>query len=161
MNSGSKNCVIGIGNEYRQDDAIGLWIAREIQQKHLPGLEVHESSGDVAQLMELWQDADWVLAIDALSSGGVPGTVHRFEAHAKALPTENFRHSTHSLSLPEAIEMARALGELPKKLMVLGVEGEQFGSGQGLSLALQDKRQDLLQVALEEIAQSLKGVQYA
>lgn len=161
MNSPAKQCVIGIGNEYRQDDALGLLIAREIQQKNLPGLEVHESSGDVAQLMELWHEAHWVLAIDALSSGGTPGTVHRFEAQSKALPTESFCHSTHSLSLPEAIEMARALGELPQKLVVLGIEGEHFGSGQGLSPALQEKRQEFLQAALEEIAQGANGDQYA
>ncbi len=51
-------------------------------------------------------------------------------------PPRVFRGSTHALGLGEAIELARALGRLPGRLLVYGVEGADFGTGEGLSPAV-------------------------
>jgi len=49
------------------------------------------------------------------------------------LPAALNRLSSHVLSLSEALELARALGVLPPRTVVLGLEGRRFGSGEGLS----------------------------
>ncbi len=124
--------VIGIGNEYRGDDGIGLVVARRIAEK-CTNIPVIEQSGEGAALMEAWQNDDFVLLIDAVSSGAAPGTIHRFDALEREIPTQFFSYSTHAFSVAEAVEMARTLGNLPPRLIVYGVEGRNFEFGVGLS----------------------------
>jgi hydrogenase maturation protease len=118
--------VIGLGNAVRGDDAAGLIAARR-----LGGLE-HE--GDPLALLDLWQGAELVVVIDAVSSGADPGTLHRFDAVAGPLPARlRSSTSTHAVGLGEAIELARALGRLPARLVVYGIEGERFATGTALT----------------------------
>lgn len=125
--------LIGIGNEYRRDDAAGLRIARQLRAEDLPHLRVIEHSGEGASLMDAWSGFNHVILCDAVSSGAAPGTVFRYEAHRQKLPAQWFRYSTHAFSLAEAVEMARALNCLPAQLIVYGVEGTDFEAGEGLS----------------------------
>ena len=62
-----------------------------------------------------------------------PGRLHRFDVTDAPLPAEIFNRSTHSLGLPEAVELARELDRLPTRLIVYGIEGESFETGEGLS----------------------------
>jgi hydrogenase maturation protease len=124
--------IIGIGNEYRGDDAVGLIVVRRLKE-HLAGSPtVLEQSGDGAALMEAWQGAEKVIIIDAVMSGAAPGTIHRFDASAQPLPKDAFRCSTHAFGVAEAIELSRALSELPQSLVVYGIEGKNFAAGVGL-----------------------------
>jgi hydrogenase maturation protease len=59
--------------------------------------------------------------------------VHRFDARAEALPAGRFGGSTHAFGLAEAIELARALDELPQRLVIYAIEGKAFESGAALS----------------------------
>ena len=47
--------VIGVGNEYRSDDGVGLVVIRTLKEKGLPNVRLLERSGDGADLMELWK----------------------------------------------------------------------------------------------------------
>jgi hydrogenase maturation protease len=125
--------VIGIGNEYRSDDGVGLVVARGLRAKNLPGMLIIESSGDGAALMEAWKAAQSVILIDAAASGRAPGTIHRFDAVTQ-LPLTGFSfHSTHVFGVAEAIGLAQALQQLPPRLMVYAIEGKHFTAGVGLS----------------------------
>ena len=83
--------------------------------------------------MEAWEGAALVLLIDATRSGSPPGTIHRFDAHAEPLPSRFFHYSTHAFSVAEAVELARALDQLPPRLIVYGIEGKNYTAGEGLS----------------------------
>jgi hydrogenase maturation protease len=125
--------IIGIGNEYRGDDAVGLIVARRLKERLAGSFTVLEQSGDGAALMEAWQGAETVIIIDAVMSGAAPGTIHRFDASVQPLPKDTFRCSTHAFGVAEAIELSRALSELPQSLVVYGIEGKNFAAGVGLS----------------------------
>lgn len=125
--------IIGLGNEVRGDDAAGLAAARQLKREFAQRVEVLESGGDGAQLMQAWKDAHSVIVVDAAASGAPPGTVHRFDACAEALPAGRFGGSTHAFGLAEAIELARALGELPRNLIIYAIEGKAFETGAALS----------------------------
>ena len=132
----SQTLVIGVGNALRGDDAAGLRGAQLLAQR---GLEnVHQASGETASLMELWQGADCVFLIDAAQSGVEPGTVTRIDASTHPLPTEFFHCSTHAFGLAEAVELARSLGTLPRRVVVFGIEGLSFEHGAKLSSAAED-----------------------
>ena len=129
----SRTLVIGLGNEYRRDDAVGLVVARRLREAAPESVLVLEETGEGASLLESWQDADTVILIDAVQSGAAPGTVHRLDARAQPIAKEFFRFSTHAFGLAEAVELGRALGRLPPRLTVYGVEGKSFEAGVGLS----------------------------
>jgi hydrogenase maturation protease len=143
----SETLVIGVGNLYRGDDGAGIVTARKLAAQRLTGGRVAEMNGEGTSLMEVWKDSPSVLLVDAVSSGAVPGTIHRFEAQAGPLPTGLEHRSSHSFGVAEAVEVARALGRLPPRLVIYGIEGSLFTPGQGLSPEVER--------AVEEVASRL------
>jgi hydrogenase maturation protease len=129
--------IIGIGNPYRGDDAVGLRIAQDIKKKSPDHVNVIEQSGDGISLMDSWKDADAVILIDAVHSGAKPGTIHRLDARTQPIPAKYFHYSTHAFGVAEAIELARALKQLPPLFLVYGIEGKCFEVGIGLSLEVE------------------------
>jgi hydrogenase maturation protease len=125
--------TIGIGNPLRGDDSAGLLVARLLRDMGLDSSVILEHSGEGAALMEMWKGARAAILIDAVCSGAAPGAVHRLNPVQKPLPAQMFHSSTHAFSLPDAIEMARALDELPPRLLVFGIEGRNFQAGAELS----------------------------
>lgn len=126
--------VIGIGNNLRGDDAAGLEIARRLRGSELPvGVSVHEHEGDGVSLLELWDAADVALVLDTVRSGAAPGTIHRIDASSTPVPMSLQRTSSHAVGVAEAIELARALGRLPPRVIVYGIEGAHFEAGEQLS----------------------------
>ncbi|MDO8744396.1 MAG: hydrogenase maturation protease [Candidatus Brocadiaceae bacterium] len=136
--------IIGIGNPYRGDDGVGLRIAQDIKKKSPDHVNVIEQSGEGISLMDSWKDSDIVILIDAVHSGAQPGTIHRFDVHTQTIPTKFFHYSTHAFGIAEAIELARALKQLPQNLIVYGIEGKCFEAGTGLSPAVEKAAQEVL-----------------
>jgi hydrogenase maturation protease len=128
--------VIGVGNRWRSDDAVGLIVAERLRGT-VPGVEVLEREGEPVALMDAWEGEEAVVIVDAVSSHGPPGRLHRLDVADGPLPAELFAASTHHLGLAEAVELARALGRLPAALVVIGVEGAVFDAGDGLSPAVE------------------------
>jgi len=143
--------VIGVGNEYRGDDAVGLVVARRLRQLSLGNVTVIEESGEGTDLMESWKGADTVIIVDAASSGAKPGTIHRIDARAQRIPTGLLRYSTHAFSVGEAVELARAMNRLPPRMVVYGIEGERFDEGTVLSRAVQGSVDTVVDLVLKQL----------
>lgn len=147
--------IIGVGNDFRRDDAVGLLVARTLAEKGLAGTRVVECTGEGTQLMELFGRELVIFLIDAIVSGQQIGTVQFFDAHLRPLPTHFFLHSTHAFSVAEAIELARELNRLPKTIVVCGIEGKEFGFGDEISPLLAKAMPKIIQEIgdrIEEIA---------
>ncbi len=142
--------VIGVGNRWRSDDAVGLAVAAIVRER-APELDVVEREGEPVALLEAFDGVDAVVLVDAVSSGAPPGTVHRLDAAAAPLPSELFHHSTHHLGLPEAVELARALGQLPEETIVVGVEGASWSVGEELSQEVGAAIDEAASTVLEEV----------
>ena len=132
--------IIGVGNVDRGDDAVGLIVVRRLrrdwERRHegsAAPVTMIEASGEGTALIEAWRSADTVILIDAVCTGIAPGTIHRLEAHARPIPANARYASTHAFGVGEAIELARALGQLPPRLIVYGIESYRFETGTGLS----------------------------
>jgi len=147
----SHTLIIGLGNEYRRDDAVGLVVARRLREAAPESVRVLEESGEGAALIESWQDADTVILIDAVHSGAKPGTIHRLDAREQPIAKRFFRFSTHAFGVADAVELARALGRLPPRLIVYGIEGKSFEAGVGLSPEAEAAAQAVVERVLGEI----------
>lgn len=129
--------VIGVGSDHRGDDAVGLETVRRITC-----VETAEVS-DCSDLIEHWDGRDEVVVVDAMVSGSDPGCVRRFDAIATALPQSGFA-STHAFDLSAAVAISRALGRLPRSLIVYGIEAADTSPGSPLSPAVRDAMESVV-----------------
>jgi len=131
--------VIGLGNELRADDGAGIAVARRLRRGPLPDeVEVREEHGEPIGLLDRWEGRDAVLIVDTMRSGAPPGTIRRLDVTDGPLPrAAQETGSTHAIALGEAIELARALGRLPPRVVVHAVEGRLFEIGREPSAEVQ------------------------
>ncbi|MGW6268424.1 MULTISPECIES: hydrogenase maturation protease [unclassified Streptomyces] len=138
MSVRTRIAVIGVGNEFRRDDGVGWRVIARLRERAAgrplpPGTVLAACDGDPARLIGLWEGADLAVIVDAAyGHPGRPGLVHRLSLDAGELDRPRTT-SSHGLGLGEAVELARVLGRLPKRLVVYAVEGADSALGTGLS----------------------------
>ena len=127
--------VIGLGNPDRGDDAVGVQVARRVAAERL---DVHVLElDDPSEALDAWAAADTVVVADAVSSGGNPGDIHVVDAVARTLPAGSWAAGgTHALGLAAVVELGRALGRQPTRLVLIGVEAGRFDHGAPMSDAV-------------------------
>lgn len=118
--------LLGIGNSFRGDDAAGIQVAQAAG-----GIPME--SPDALELMSAWEGAGEVVLVDAVRSGRPAGTIHRLDASDCPLPADLFACDSHCFGLAQGIELGRALGKLPSRVLVFGIEGKSFVCGEPLS----------------------------
>jgi hydrogenase maturation protease len=128
-----RRLVLGIGNPDRGDDAIGCQVVRLLRGRLPAGIEALHHVGDATAILKDLEGADVVFLVDAAVSGATPGTVRRFDAARQVLPSGLMEVSSHGFGVAQAIELARALGSLPRRCIVYAIEGRQFEPGAPLS----------------------------
>lgn len=147
--------IIGIGNAFRSDDAVGMLVVQQLREFDSADFTVIEQSGEGTALLNAWSGYSQVILIDAVSSGSAPGTVHRIDLREEAdLSRYRRAFSSHDFGVPGAVEMARALGKLPPKLLLLGIEGSCFSVGIDISPEVLRAVPVVTTMALREIARS-------
>jgi hydrogenase maturation protease len=126
--------IIGVGNTFRGDDAAGLLVVRGLKKEDFPQVEIAESPGTGSALPDAWKGAIRVIIIDAVVTGGPPGTIYRFDVHelGATLPVSH-SSTTHGWGLSEALAMGKVFQNLPPVLIIYGIEGKNFGLGEALS----------------------------
>jgi hydrogenase maturation protease len=126
--------VIGVGNSERGDDGAGPEVIRLLGSMAPPGMGLLATSGsDPATIMDAWAGVGTAIVVDAMISGAAPGSVTRFDLTQGPLPSAVRLVSTHALGATTAVELARALGRLPARLIIYGIEAGTMGDGSGLS----------------------------
>ena len=125
--------VVGIGNAERGDDGVGLEVARLVDQLHLADVYVTQFREPAQILDDELLAADIVVVADALSSGAPVGAIAVREVDDRPLPEWTGAGGTHAVGLAAVVELARALGRLPERLVVVGVEGADYEPGTDLS----------------------------
>jgi hydrogenase maturation protease len=144
--------VIGLGNALRHDDAAGLEIARRLRARaRRDRIAVYEHEGETLALLDIWKGADAVVLVDAIRGDAPPGTIHRFDATSAPIPARlQSSCTTHAFGIAEAIELARTLRRLPKRVVLFGVEGRRFDAGSGLSEDVEAVAAQLLEDVFSE-----------
>lgn len=154
MPSGDTVLVIGLGNDFRSDDRVGLHVARLIQADRLPHVETLVGVGDAIDLLDRWNDAAMVIVVDCAVSGGQAGLIHRFDALSEPIPEALFsRYSTHVFSVADALALGGALGRMPRKLIVYGIEAANCAPGTELTSAVEQAAQAVREAIGRDIMQ--------
>ena len=134
MTNDRPHCVVlGVGNADRGDDAAGPAVARNLRSLLPPGIQIMEHGGEATALIRQMDGAERVFLIDACVSGARPGTIHRFDVSAAPVPAVALGLSSHGFGVAAAVELARALGQLPRQCIIYAIEAASFEIGAPLS----------------------------
>lgn len=125
--------ILGIGSPAGDDQAgwltIDALLAAGLRSED--GLVIEKLDRPGASLIPLLDKAAWVILIDAMQGSGPAGRIRHFDQadwpqHTKGL-------STHGVGVLDALSLACALGSLPPRIDLYGIEigsanpGEQAG----------------------------------
>lgn len=142
--------VIGIGNEFRRDDGVGLAIAERVAKRNLSGVRVLTSIGEPGSMLEAWTGVPVAIVVDAAGGhGATPGRIRRWRPGD---PTESAVLSSHALGLPQTYALGEALGQIPEKLVVFTVDIADAGHGIALSPTVAAAIPEAVKAILAELA---------
>jgi len=146
--------VIGVGNVLASDDAIGIYVARELQKARLPeNVEVIAAESPGPSIMELITGAEKVILIDAARGADSPGKIHRLlldDIHAARWRLG----SLHEINLLDIIRIGQITQPeaFPRELVILGIEvADTTRCKQGLTEAVRDAIPSAVSAVLAEI----------
>lgn len=128
--------IIGIGNERRRDDAVGIAIVRELLTRNLPPEVRIEEAGTVGfDLTTALEGVERAIITAAVGLGATPGTVHVLSP-ADAEARADYISPLGTMTLIDALELATLVGATPRTLIV-GIEPAEIVPGQTLSRTVQ------------------------
>ncbi len=149
-----KTIVLGIGNVILSDDGVGIHVSREIKKRIIDkNVTVDEAITGGMNLLDLIIGYDKAIIIDAVKSkDDEHGLVRR-------IPLSDFNtlHSCnpHDVSLMEAIEMAKKMGEkrIPEQIIVIGIMMKEIPCefGETLSDEIQATVPKAIKLTLNEL----------
>jgi len=155
-----RTIILGVGNQILGDDGVGVHVANELKKKvQHPEITIDEAITGGMNLLDLIKDYDKAIIIDAVKTKtGKNGDVER-------IPLRNFStmHSCnpHDVSLVEAIEMAKKMGEkkIPKEIIVIGIMMKQIPCefGEKLSKNIAKAVPKAVKMTLDEIKKGYKN----
>jgi len=117
--------IAGIGNVFLGDDAFGIEVARLLSQRFLPdGVRVADfgiRGFDLAYSLATYNAA---ILVDACQRGGESGTLYVIDPDVEPLG----EIETHGMNPRNVLRLAKELGAIPKRILVVGCEPGALGS---------------------------------
>jgi len=125
--------VVGIGNVLRGDDGFGVDVARRLQALHdvtARANVIEVGIGGVHLVQELMDGYDLLVIVDAVDRGGEPGRLYVLELGVPSTPRafeawERDLTDMHEAVPSKALVVARALGVLPARVLLVGCQPAQ------------------------------------
>ncbi len=129
--------VIGIGSSFGDDQA-GWRVAeslagsaRRVADAGRTVIAACRSPG--GELPGLLATAEVAIVVDAVVNGGAPGTVYRLSSLRWPAALVSGRLSSHGLGLRAMLEMMETLEDLPKELVIYGIEAGDVATDAAMS----------------------------
>jgi len=123
----AKILVACVGNIFLGDDGFGVEVARALGRRKLPENVTVKDFGirgfDLAYaLLDAW---DLVVLVDALPRGQAAGTLYVLEPDLSAAGEPEI--NPHGMDPVRVLTMARSMGTISAKVVVVGCEPQDFG----------------------------------
>lgn len=112
---------------------------------------VLDCADEPTRLLDEWAGLQALVVVDAVVTGATPGTVHRVDVGDGTLPRDLGLASTHAVGVADALELGRAVGRTPHRVVLIGVEGVAFGMGEDMSPAVASALDEAVATVLAEL----------
>jgi len=127
--------IAGIGNVFQRDDGFGVEVIAALRDTELPNwvqLADYGISG-MHLAYELLGGYDTTILIDATPQGGEPGTVYVIEIEPGGTPANTASLDAHGMQPDAVLGLLELLGGDAGRVLVVGCEPADVGSGMGLT----------------------------
>ena len=123
---------------------------KELERMEMPaGVEAIDGGVATIDLLSVFQEAKKIIVIDALKTGGKPGTVYRITP--EILLGETGRPlSLHEVDFLDVLGMARQLGSR-SDVVIIGVEPKEVSWGMELTPEVKAKLPKVIEAVFEEL----------
>jgi hydrogenase maturation protease len=144
--------ILGIGNVLLTDEGIGVRALKELERKFTFPANVELLDGGTAgiELLRHIRNRDYLIIIDAMKCDQEPGTVVRVEGDDVPAAFRT-RISPHQLGLSDLLAAAMLTDELPKNLVLFGVEPESIDIGLDLTETVEANVDTLVGAVADEL----------
>ncbi len=117
--------VLGIGNFLRSDDGVGLHVIEALRKENL-GDNVHLMEGlSNLDIFEALKDYEKIIIIDAIKSGGKPGTIYQLSLKDFKDKQTVHSFSTHlNMDFPTMLELGKKVfpNKIPEDIIIIAIE---------------------------------------
>jgi len=143
--------VIGVGNTILSDDGVGVHAARLLDDDpSVPkGVRILDGGTIGLELLPYLSDAARILFLDAVDSGGAPGTLTRMTA--RDLLGMSGGWSAHQLGVADLIAALLLVASSPQEIVVLGVQPGNTDWGTTLSARVEAALAPLVDAAVAQL----------
>ncbi|MEW6586355.1 MAG: hydrogenase maturation protease [Nitrospirota bacterium] len=155
MEDRKKILILGIGNLLFGDEGIGIHVVERMQNMTLPP-DVEVIDGGMASNIfpYLIEKREKVVLVDAIKTGGHPGTVYRLSEN-EFLETRQGLRTTQESEFEDALRATIVMKTNPKEVVVIGIEPEYTGEEDhvcriGLSPAVESRIPEIIEAVLKE-----------
>ena len=147
-----RTLVVGLGNPLMADDGVGLAALARLREEYQvpPSVALTDGGTWGMMLLPAIEEADELLLLDAVRTASPPGTLRQLGRDQLPL---YFSHkiSPHQIDLREVLAVAELRGNLPARLMVIGVEPELVDMRDSLSPCVEERVGDVVEAAVRQL----------
>lgn len=151
--------VIGIGNTLRRDDGIGIQVLGSLLKFYKrPGIDYLDFGAASFDLLNRMKDYDEMLIIDGIDAELAPGEMKIATLEKLSYSFPEGATSTHGFDLKTLFELYKTLA-IKTKIFVAGIQVADISYGEGLSKAVENRREDIarqLDSYIEHMAQPIR-----
>jgi len=105
-------------------------------------------------LLDMMNDFDTAILVDAVQGKNAPGTIHLLDENELSAFTSDSK-SAHGWGLAETLQLGNTLMSIKTRVKIVGIEAEQMKIGTGLSNAVKDAIPIACEILEEEIQKVL------
>ncbi|MHA1859481.1 MAG: hydrogenase maturation protease [Candidatus Asgardarchaeia archaeon] len=145
--------ILCFGNPLMGNDGIGIVISRHLKEKLPECVEVIEAGTAGLGVLDLILGSDKVILVDAILSGREKGTLVKLYLKKDAVGFFKTLHSVHGIGILKVLEIGYSLypDEMPKNILLIGIEIGEVREGIGIDKELIDKIPEIIDSIKKEV----------
>jgi hydrogenase maturation protease len=120
-----KTQILGIGNSILSDDGVGVRVVERLKaEKVPPGVVLTVGGTGGSALIDIIEEGDRLIIIDAIVTGAPPGTIHELSVQDILSTAPIHLTSSHDIDFLTILGLGKeVLGKkIPSEIMIIAVE---------------------------------------
>lgn len=145
--------VLGIGNRLMEDDGIGNYVVKELRDRAtFPSLRLEAGEVDTEYCLDVLEEAEKIILIDAAHTGNLPGTISVFQMDTEFFSGVAEAGMAHNYSLLQAMITYGC----ERAGLLIGIEAASVNCRIGLSEEMTKKFPRIVDAVASQIQNYLK-----
>ena len=142
--------VLGLGNLLLSDEGAGIRAVEELQERYdlSDSVEIIDGGTMGLELLPYLEERSHILIVDAVKTDNEPGTIVRIDDPPAFFST---KISPHQIGLADVLGAAAITDNLPRNLILFGIEPKEISTGLDLSSEVAQNLSRLVDMVIAEL----------